>query len=616
MKRALIRLEDVGPGGSFGTEENLLKLRVIADYLEFENVPFHVSVIPRFINPSINYDKDIADVSDPYIVTFISTIKYLQKHGGSIGMHGYTHQYGDAISGLGYEFYHSGVPLNCPPDDSMKACLDKESFENSYASSRMRQGFESFAKAGIKLDWISTPHYAASATQRCIIEAWTGILFEEDPRNNNSKMITLHDIDDQLYRGVVYVPTPLDFIKGPNLDLDIKRICKEIEGYTPDHLASFFYHAFRELSFIRISRSDGIISIDYDDNSYLKRLIRGFKEQGFTFMSLLDLLPFVPSLRQTDFFSGRNNIFLTGDVNNDGKTELIIRETITGNWYGTTFNIEAFPNRQCAGNSTRLLLSNWGKGDQLIPLIGDFNGDGFDDVVVWNPVNGNWQVALSHGTQLYPDPRTKDNSWLNKWGIGKHWIPLVGDFNGDGKEDLVIWNRQRGEWHVALSSGHRFVPSDHYRMSSWGVGRSWIGCVGDFNGDGKDDIVILDRQKGEWRMALSDGRKFTRKSLPYLQSWLQGSNWTLFAGDFDGDGKDDILAVDALRGVWKIAQSTGSEFIPLENVFSPWSAGDDMQPLVGDFNGSRKVSICARHPKLRNGTIDLAISVMGNRETN
>lgn len=261
-----------------------------------------------------------------------------------------------------------------------------------------------------------------------------------------------------------------------------------------------------------------------------------------------------------------------------------------------------------------------GEEKHLVPLVGDFNGDGFDDVVLWNPVNGNWQVALSHGTQFYPDRGNGDNLWLKHWGIGKQWKPLVGDFDGDGQDDVILWDCQKGEWHVALSNGQGFIPSQQSWINLWGVGRSWTASVGDFNGDGKDDLIIWSRQYGEWRIALSDGRKFTRSNLPSLQSWTQrtdwypGSQWELLVGDVDGDGLDDLLIVNGARGEWRVARSTGYDFIPLDRTFSPWSAGDDMQPLVGDFNGNGKVSLCARHFQLRNGTIDLAISVLGKRE--
>ncbi|MGZ4135713.1 MAG: DUF2334 domain-containing protein, partial [Tumebacillaceae bacterium] len=51
MKKALIRFEDIGPGGYYESPDNIIKLRAIAEYMRSEGVPFHVAMIPRFVNP-------------------------------------------------------------------------------------------------------------------------------------------------------------------------------------------------------------------------------------------------------------------------------------------------------------------------------------------------------------------------------------------------------------------------------------------------------------------------------------------------------------------------------------------------------------------------------------
>ncbi|QZY57030.1 DUF2334 domain-containing protein [Crassaminicella profunda] len=601
MKRALIRFEDVGPGGPYSTQEGLLKLKAMADYLNSEKVPFHISLISRFVNPVIWYDKSIEQISDPYITLFNNTLKCIDScYGASLGMHGYTHQYFRSESAAGYEFYYSSCSQNCPPNDSPEALSDRDAFLNSYASSRMLQGYRAYQGSGLTLDWgYSTPHYSADEIQRCILESWSGIFFQPDPLNSTSRRISIRDTDMPFYRGVIYVPTPLAYVKASDPDVDIERICEEIKNYTEEDVAAFYYHPYLEFPFIEITPA-GIV---YDDNSYLKRLIRCFKEDGFTFVPLLSLVSFIPSGRITNFFPGKENVFFVGKCKD--KMGLIIWQPNTGTWYYTTGNVENFPSRQVNNDifSTNMVVSNWAVGDYWKPLIGDFNGDGNDDVVAWNPQNGDWQVALYDGLRLNPKA-----SWLKPWAVGNYWVPLVGDFNGNGIDDLVVWNPNTGDWQVALSDGTKFNPKASW-LKAWGVGDYLVPLVGDFNGDGIDDLVVWNPDTGDWQVALSDGTKFNPKA-SWLRTWAVGNYWTPLVGDFDGDGKTDILVVDVSRGDWQVALSTGSQFRPYGRVLQPWAADSEMQPFVADFNGDGKMGIIARHPTLRNGTLDGAASVI------
>ena len=564
MKKALIRLEDIGPGGYYGTEEALMKLRVIADYLQSQQVPFHVSMIPRFVNGSLGYDKSIGDISDPFVLSFIDTIRYLRDHGASIGMHGYTHQYGGAVSGEGFEFAHPVCASNCPPDDPAQATLEYTLFEGSYASGRIREGFKAVEQSGLQVDWFSTPHYATSKDQRKILEGWVGIFFE-NPLGEESRTLVIRQIDSPFSNGVVYVPTRLEYVHGDAPDAFVDRICLNIDSYIGEDIAAFFYHPYLEFKFIRFDQTSGTTQVIYDDNSYLKRLIRCFKQKSLAFVPLLSLINFAPSVRQTDFFPGEEYVFLIGDVNGDGFTELIIWQRQTGTWYTASCDLRRFPfsNRRQPRFAAHWALSTWAAGSHWVPLIGDFNGDGRDDIVAWNPQAGEWRVALSDGVKFLPNPGRGDANWLKDWAVGKHWVPLAGDFNGDGRDDIVTWNPQAGEWRVALSEETQLIP----------------------NSDRRDD---------RW-----------------LTSWGVGFPCKASTGDFDGDGKDDVLVVDPARGDWRVALSTGRLFAPRGGTFGPWAAAKDMQPLVGKFTNDRRASICARNPRLRNGTIDLAVSLIG-----
>lgn len=99
--------------------------------------------------------------------------------------------------------------------------------------------------------------------------------------------------------------------------------------------------------------------------------------------------------------------------------------------------------------------------------IGDFNGDGKDEILFVNPLNGHSQLVHYNIANDYCGGSMAifPNAWKYLWGnIGngriKHWIIqdndiyLSGDFDGDGKDELLLANPS-GYWHL-----YRFTSGD------------------------------------------------------------------------------------------------------------------------------------------------------------
>jgi len=134
----------------------------------------------------------------------------------------------------------------------------------------------------------------------------------------------------------------------------------------------------------------------------------------------------------------------------------------------------------------------------------------------------------------------------------------AGDFNGDGTADVVSFTRgQSADVYVALSDGSRSgVRSKWHDLFATAAA---IPLVGDFTGDGLDDVASFSRGVyGQVHVAASTGSKFVNTGGPWVSDLALGDAIPQ-VGDFNGDGRTDIAAVTRDEKVW-IAYSTGSSF--------------------------------------------------------
>ena len=173
----------------------------------------------------------------------------------------------------------------------------------------------------------------------------------------------------------------------------------------------------------------------------------------------------------------------------------------------------------------RPLSSGW-----ILQGFGDFNGDQKTDIFWYNPDSGAKSAWLMDGIRVLKTVSYGSGSWANKGAWTSGWVLQgFGDFNGDGRTDLLWYNRSSGDTAAWLMSGDTYTLAVYNNVP---VSSQWsIESFGDFNGDGKTDLFWYKRDTGETSAWLMNGGKVpqivTYAQVPLSSGWVLGGPYSI-----------------------------------------------------------------------------------------
>jgi len=206
-----------------------------------------------------------------------------------------------------------------------------------------------------------------------------------------------------------------------------------------------------------------------------------------------------------------------------------------------------------------------------VPVPGDYDGDGVQDLAVFRPGAGDWRTRKVYLNNCGPMDCTEQVHWGQNGDI-----PAPGDFDGDGKTDRAIFRPASGDWYILFSSGG--WTGLHFGQNGD------LPVTGDYDGDGKSDVAVIRREAGyvNWYILQSSDDQFvgipfgleTDKAVP---------------GNYTGDGRTDIAAWRPSEGNWYVL-SNYSEFS-----YAHWGAAGDI-PEPADYDGDRKTDFAIYRP--------------------
>jgi hypothetical protein len=262
-------------------------------------------------------------------------------------------------------------------------------------------------------------------------------------------------------------------------------------------------------------------------------------------------------------------------------------------------------------------IGDWSIHDYDKFYKGDFNGDGKDEMLCTSFTGGNGDLItmFNYNNTTSEWEKLWSNNGNSTLGDGIYTYRnnfTIGDFNGDGRDDLLgidingYWLTTftfgiDGQWHW-WQSNNGYSNNPIYPMSYLTPYADYI-VSGDFDADGRDELIGSELPNGwttmfkfttanKWSWQQSDNGFLNNPSYP--MSFMRQYRDQFIVGDFDADGKDDILGNDLPNGYITLFGFQNG------NWFSKWSDnGIDiigMRPyrnnfIVGNFDNDNKDEI-------------------------
>jgi uncharacterized protein YdaL len=264
---AMIRIEDVT------VFENPDNLREIADILSSRGIPFMVGVIPFFVDPGEGTRLSLSDKPN-----LVDALQYMVHNGGTIVMHGVTHQY-KGVTAADYEFW----------DDNTGGPIKGETEETD--ARKIEMGIQEFMKNDLyPLVW-ETPHYTASFTLYKTIAKYFSTACEQrlSIEDADFSQFFPYIIKKDLFGQTIY-PENLGYVPlNPDKEASrasVDELLKNAKSqlYVRDGMSTAFFHAFLDLDL-------------------LKQLVDGMEELGYTFLDMRE---------ETHWVKTKDRVILSG----------------------------------------------------------------------------------------------------------------------------------------------------------------------------------------------------------------------------------------------------------------------------------------------------------------
>ncbi|ONF83288.1 SpvB/TcaC N-terminal domain-containing protein [Leptospira santarosai] len=323
----------------------------------------------------------------------------------------------------------------------------------------------------------------------------------------------------------------------------------------------------------------------------------GRKEGGYNFKLYANRYQGYNTNEKIKFFKGN----VSGDYNGDGRSDIAFylpetRDFIVAEHDGRVFQFRSY-GRLMSGIPD-IFRMEW--------FAGDYDGNGLSDSVLFDEPTGQWTLMLNKGgsfeflrfskkfqnifrNDYAPDGNLDSSSTNDSTKPGKDHDKinfLVGDYNGDGRTDISLYDSRSGKWFVGENHRNPNKNDSVYFQMQWKLYKVFTApeqalfghdrFSGDFNGDGFSDFLIFDRSNGEWTLGETGNGTINFRIWSRTPQFKTVTRW--LQGDFNGDGRSDIGFYNANDGKFWIGESTFNGF--RYKIYSDMSYGPDQDRIM------------------------------------
>jgi hypothetical protein len=236
--------------------------------------------------------------------------------------------------------------------------------------------------------------------------------------------------------------------------------------------------------------TDKLVAGDYDADAKTDIAVYQSQNPNFPGHGIWQILKSSDNSVESVPWGLSDDIALTMNYDGNNVTDIVAFRPSNGTWYIKRMGDIIKPFSETPdpdGQNYRII--QWGMaGDK--PLAGDFDGDGFDEIVNFRPSDGNWYIYN----------RVAGNYNIIHWGMSGD-KPIAKDFDGDGKCDLAVYRPSDGTWYIHNSL------DDSMTIRQFGLS-SDIPVPADYDKDNVSDIAVFRPSNGTWYVLRSSDNSF------------------------------------------------------------------------------------------------------------